>query len=557
MEPASSDMSDSTMINARASIDFALDLERQLDALHEDEVLKEMQDEATPDPEVLTSIVIQLRHNLELITLERDELIVALGQSQITSGNLDARVTDLTEQVESERQRAAAAEAKLKEMQVKVQEDEEQINMLRAKVEESRKGIMRLQAESNRRMSGQFSTGPLALDLTASRSAGYPAPLASAKRATFAPSNLALNKRGSIHRRISSLSEPGISLQLTDSTEPNGTLPSPSPRRMEFAAENPDSPPSKRSSLILRRDDVVAPSTSPPRATLHPSAAELESLRAELVSLKHRLREANDAREASETCLKVLREFMAHQHAQMENDDGVDPSLKGLRLPPLPTDTIADEEEEPPINVPKPEPETKKAGGWGLRLWKDTPAPAVPAPAPATSQPSTTLTRSSSSSSVHDQRPASTRSDNGESPSLTSFVSGWAKSSCSAGGSDKDASSIRSASEASSPLATHPQSQSQPAAQTLGGALRKFTLFSKSAPPPALTPPSAAISHSNNTSPDFRGDVLSIGSSNTSSESSGPASPTDDAHVMLPLNLDIELGNKTPTFPPHEPVVAV
>ncbi|KDQ19152.1 hypothetical protein BOTBODRAFT_28634 [Botryobasidium botryosum FD-172 SS1] len=549
MEPSqSSELAHSitTMINARASIDFALDLERQLEELHDDEVLKEMDEPAAAalDPDVLTSIIIQLRQNLEAVTTERDELIEALGQTQISNGNLEARVTDLTEQLDLETKRADAAEAKLISTQAKVQEDEEQINMLRTKVEESRKGIMRLQAES-RRMSGNFGSGPqpLALDLSATRNT-FPAPLASAKRATFGPNIPVSNikRSSSMHRRISSLSEPGLSLHIVDPTDPGVATPSPSPRRTEFI-DSFDA--AKRASAVTRRDESLL-SASPPRSSLHPSTAELEALRAELASVKRSLRESNDAREASETCLKVLREFMAHQHAQMESGDGPDPSLKGLRLPPLPTDTIADEEEV----KPKPEPEVKKSG-WGIRLWKEnTNAAAQQSPQPAAA----TLTRTSSASSVPEQNPVPARSDATEASSLTSFVSSWTKSTSNA--SEKDAASIRS--DTSSP-STQAQAQAQAAAPGLGGALRKFSLFSKAAPPPIAAAQRAAASGvtSPSNTTDSRGDVLSIGSGNTSSESSGPASPTDETLVALPLNLDAEHGNKTPTFTHHEPAVAV
>lgn len=92
---------------------------------------------------------------------------------------------------------------------------------------------------------------------------------------------------------------------------------------------------------------------SPPQS-LYPSegSAELEVLRrelnaakAELDDVKHELNESNEAREASDTCVKALRDFIE------ENQVGAVP--KGL--PPLPEE------------VKKAAP---AAPGWGFKLWR-------------------------------------------------------------------------------------------------------------------------------------------------------------------------------------------
>jgi len=72
---------------------------------------------------------------------------------------------------------------------------------------------------------------------------------------------------------------------------------------------------------------------------------ELNAMKAELDDVKHELNESNEALEASDTCVKALREFIE------ENQVGVVP--KGL--PSLP----GEEKKTTPA-----------ASGWGFKLWR-------------------------------------------------------------------------------------------------------------------------------------------------------------------------------------------
>ena len=67
------------------------------------------------------------------------------------------------------------------------------------------------------------------------------------------------------------------------------------------------------------------------------AAMEISSLKELIADLKMRLLEADESREASETCARALRQFIANQAAEQEET---------VKLPPLPTDTEAAVEAE-------------------------------------------------------------------------------------------------------------------------------------------------------------------------------------------------------------------
>jgi len=77
---------------------------------------------------------------------------------------------------------------------------------------------------------------------------------------------------------------------------------------------------------------------------------EIESLKTELDDTRRELTEATEAKDASDTCVKALREFIA------ENNVGNDGNVN---LPPLPSNTTGTEE-----------PPAKAAASWGFKLWK-------------------------------------------------------------------------------------------------------------------------------------------------------------------------------------------
>jgi hypothetical protein len=96
---------------------------------------------------------------------------------------------------------------------------------------------------------------------------------------------------------------------------------------------------------------------------------EVRTLKDELEHVKHELSECNEAREASEMCVKALREFIEENNTGALTNDGFD----SIKLPTPPTMAMGREEDE-----------GKKAtggvAGWGLKLWKDATlrTPSVP-----------------------------------------------------------------------------------------------------------------------------------------------------------------------------------
>lgn len=197
---------------------------------------------------------------------------------------------------------------------------------------------MRLQTENRRQ-----SMAPVDLSRTVSLSAFTGPP--PSKRASFTPlTGTSAGRPG--HRRISSISDTTQGGFLS----PNLDLPpSPNPQTPAFPPDTALPPNSRRYSGLFGRQ-------SPPHGDIpDPTAAELETLRKELKAAKDELEasqvelaEANEAKEASDTCVKALREFIA------ENNIGA--SVK-LPLPP------------PTANGDEVETGKASAVGWGFKLW--------------------------------------------------------------------------------------------------------------------------------------------------------------------------------------------
>jgi hypothetical protein len=163
---------------------------------------------------------------------------------------------------------------------------------------------------------------------------------------------------------------------------------------------------------------------------------EEKKLRAELADVRARLAESEESREASEACLKALREFMSA--GGQEGGAAEAELLKTMRLPPLPTDKDADEE------AMTSQAGAKKAaggGGWPFKLWKQ--GPASPSLSTAVEAPGTPNDRFSPPASVRSSMtprvsplptPGELPTENvisavpASSTPLGNFVSGWTKS---------------------------------------------------------------------------------------------------------------------------------
>ena len=179
------------------------------------------------------------------------------------------------------------------------------------------------------------------------------------KRQSFTPLTGTGATRPNAHKRISSISDSGF--LLSGSVD----IPrSPSPNAQTITI--PDLSSSTPTGNNTRGSSVFSTRSSPPQsldlAPRDPVLEELEALRREMKSLKveledtrNELSEAIEAREASETCAKALREFIGEMKPSATESEAV-------KLPPMPTDTTSAEED------------IKQAStGWGFRMWKMEP----------------------------------------------------------------------------------------------------------------------------------------------------------------------------------------
>ncbi|PBK99402.1 hypothetical protein ARMGADRAFT_958755 [Armillaria gallica] len=315
------------------SIDLSLELERQLDMesppvtpsynaqTHDTRPRRE-----SLDPQVLAHIVMQLRHSLAEMTKERDDLL------QFVSG-AHSKEAELKDALQAVTDKATELEEELMVARRKMKDDEDAIAMLRTKVEESRRGLMRLQSENQNR---RQSVGPMPLDLSRAGFNNFGTP-GSSKRASFTPATGSHTTRPNAHRRISSVSDTCIDDQSSQ------TLIMPP----ELSAN------SRRTSGLYNRS---------PQADRDAFNLELETLRKELRAVKDELEEtklelseANEAREASDTCANALREFISENNVGTVDLDARDT----VKLPPLPATTTGDEAEA-----------KKATAGWGFKLWK-------------------------------------------------------------------------------------------------------------------------------------------------------------------------------------------
>ncbi|KAI5454905.1 hypothetical protein NCC49_002181 [Naganishia albida] len=182
-------------------------------------------------------------------------------------------------------------------------------------------------------------------------------------------------------------------------------------------------------------------SLSPPVA----QADRSDALTLEIAQLHAQLRESQEARVASEACLKALREFIASSNggstgptegaAIAAEERGL--GLAGIKLPPLPTDRDVEEEDH---IIRTPQQDKKFSGtGWGLGLWRAA-ASGNPVVNPAAPQSVTTSTRSEagdarsatpsaiqSPETQHDKQLPGTGEPEPAMNPLRNFVSSWSK----------------------------------------------------------------------------------------------------------------------------------
>ncbi|CAG8582463.1 5401_t:CDS:2, partial [Acaulospora colombiana] len=335
------------------------------------------------DPEVLASLVIQLRTNLATTTKERNQI---RGERDDLIRDLAITQTRLQE-LEDVHEREVQTLNEMAVWRKRCEEAEEQVALLRQKVEESRRAVMTLQTQSKRlsQMSASF---------------------------------------GSPHAQTFSgdpTSRPGYAKRMSLQVGPSSSPPVPLLPTHQ-----------------ILKDHHLKPAQIQTMSLLNPVGAELESLRQELVSVrvelsetKRELWEATEAKEASDACLKALKDFINENNigtaSGSPTSSSVGPdsaSLRGISLPPLPTDDIPDAEDTSQTKTPvATHAQTPSMGrkGWGLGFWtSSTPATNGHTSTPADKASGNGSVSHSSSSTL---LPAKTSAVSAS--SFSNFVSKW------------------------------------------------------------------------------------------------------------------------------------
>jgi len=291
----------------------------------------------------------------------------------------------LASSLEDEKRKATEAEEKRRA-------EEDKVNTLRAQVEQSRRALMQLQSSHSRSSSShsrtastefltrQGSVGNVvpALPDTAPRRKSLLAQSSADEPSTSRPrpthrrgsSALGYNRSDSLLlenfeqkpassqriRRRSSIAVPGEAegLFATDGSiveDVNDDLPSNPPSaplrgagRKQSVAVFDNLPPRRRSSIVPlgagfafpppQKPLPSAPAARTPRESKHVISDEESRLRMEITGLRIRLAEAEEARRASDGCLKALKDFVAQNNGT---------PAEGVQLPPLPTDVIPED----------------------------------------------------------------------------------------------------------------------------------------------------------------------------------------------------------------------
>jgi len=173
---------------------------------------------------------------------------------------------------------------------------------------------MRLQTESRRVSRG----ADMSVDLSRAGSFSFGGP-SSAKRMSFTP--LTGSSTARIHRRISSVSDSNVNWAENANGQPLETSPNAQTAMLPDVSHQPNYLPTNTRRISGFFPRASAPESEPvavPNA-VEKLQREVQTLKAALEEARHELMEANEAREASETCVKTLRDFIA------EHNVGVSP----------------------------------------------------------------------------------------------------------------------------------------------------------------------------------------------------------------------------------------
>lgn len=152
----------------------------------------------------------------------------------------------------------------------------------------------------------------------------------------------------------------------------------------EEESHHPNSTSSAKALPNLPTRESSIPSLQSHDRELRAKEVEIERLTREMTEMRLSMEEALEARKASEACLKALRDFIAHhdEEADAEAQMGYDADrivqrasfgaglLKGVKLPPLPTDDMDEKEEAAHVKASSLSPQKQSVGmgGWGMKL---------------------------------------------------------------------------------------------------------------------------------------------------------------------------------------------
>ncbi|KAG6867815.1 hypothetical protein C0993_010693 [Termitomyces sp. T159_Od127] len=372
------------------SIDLSLELERQLDMESfpptptKHRTMNLGQDDCAHDfldPQVLAHIVKQLQQALAEMTRDRDGLREQIALSHSHEAELQDALQHMID-------KASAMDVELTNARKKMKDDEEAIVLLRAKVEESRRGLMRLQTESRR-----HSLAPA--DVTRVGIAPFGSS-PTTKRGSFTPMTGILTAMPG-HRRIVSVNDSPTNSAFVQTA--NSSILTSADNSASSVSPNG----ARRYSCRLGRT-----SPQPDAAPYHDQlVTQVEALRQELRSVKdkleqtnHELMEANEAREASEMCTKVLRDFIGENNIGVTDPDTA--SVTSLKLPMPPMMANWNEDEGVAFQSKKTAPPSWGFGKfWGdstSKVSSDVSQPTSPitphvTPSPSTSISATPLSR--------------------------------------------------------------------------------------------------------------------------------------------------------------------
>ncbi|CAD6578303.1 MAG: hypothetical protein TREMPRED_002152 [Tremellales sp. Tagirdzhanova-0007] len=282
-----------------------------------------------------------------------------------------------------------AVESQLKEEARKREIAEETVELLRGQVETARRGLGILQKQDKDRK--RMSTLPIGAQSLAMGDEDVDIEKEREREVKLVKRQSMLNRS---HRRVSSQSE--VESGSTPYASPNLGAPPPARSaglrelRLGQVPAGPIQVTSPSASITALSDEPVTVTAAPimiqstssmSNTSLNkgdvPVQEELARLKGEMIALKSSLAVSEEARVASEICLKALREFMAggaknDSSVLSESSTSTAELLKGLRLPPLPTDRDT-EEFEPESSGEKMKDKKSSQAGWGFKLWKQPP----------------------------------------------------------------------------------------------------------------------------------------------------------------------------------------